>query len=494
MKKLATSIFLVVCALAVIFVGWYWWKSAVERRDASRPVVTRKVVVTDSASPNPLGLIGRNQAAAANRIDTLPDEVVLDVESLNLDNDEGEEQIMTVRKTGTGSAGGGLALVIADTVPGRRGWFRSWESPIPVTKLTTLQIQARDIIGDHWLSIVVTGMNEKNEQTLTIFREVRGSELVGLQYSVIASVTGDSLRIQDADRPGSYQLGQTEGAPSIILAFTKDTKSLNPLDQLRTTWSWDPKKKVYTISAQDPIPGAQVERDIANKVLTGQESDFETFLQGIWYDANLGPKDPKTRLLVFDRPGDSIVFYSGDSQEVFHWNESHATRTGLYVGAQNESVPTLRRLMDIEMTGADTVSVRVFEDLLMKIDSENRWDGNYRRFPDDMPTVARNSGPLPIEGLWTGDSVKLVFGPGSYSLSQGDSTSEGQWIQYAVGKDRLIELIESTPNGKKRNFRIEIQSASNGTRTIILTPVIPTINGPERAEKPRIMASQAYRR
>ena len=493
MKKLATSIFLVICAIAIVFVGWYWWKSAVERRDASRPVVTRKVVVADAKEQSPLGLAAANRAATANRIDALPDEVVLDVESLNLDNDEGEEQIMTVRKTGAGAAGGGLAIVIADTVPGRRGWFRSWESPIPVTKLTTLQIQARDIIGDHWLSIVVTGMNEKNEQTLTIFREVRGSELVGLRYTEIASVVGDSVRIQDADRPESYQLGQTEGAPSVILAFTKDTTSQNPLDQLRTTWSWDPKKKAYEITAKDPIPGAQVERDIANKVLTGRESDFESFLQGIWYDANLGPKDPKTRLLVFDRPGNSIVFYSGDSQEVFQWNESHATRTGLYVGAQNESVPTLRRLMDIEMTGADTVSVRVFEDLLMKIDSENRWDGNYRRFPETMTAPVVKNGPLPIEGLWTGDGVKIVFGPNSYALNQGDASSEGQWIQYSIGKNQLIEFLDSAPGAARRNFRIEIQATDAGTRTMVLTPVVPTINGPERAELPRITATQSIR-
>lgn len=494
MKKLATSIFLVVCAVAVVFIGWYWWKSANERRDASRPVITRRLVVADGASTDKRGLAAPDRGVATNRIDALPDEVVLDVESLNLDADEGEEQIMTVRKTGSGASGGGLAIVIADTVPGRRGWFRSWESPIPVTKLTTLQLQARDVIGDHWLSIVVTGMNEKNEQTLTIFREVRGSENTGLQYAPIASVVGDSVRIEDADRPESYQLGQTEGAPSVILSFSKDAASQNPLDQLRTTWSWDPKKKSYVITAKDPIPGAQVERDIANKVLTGRESDFENFLQGVWYDASMGPKDPKTRLLVFDRAGNSIVFYSGDSQEVFHWNESHATRTGLYVGAQNESVPTLRRLMDIEMTGADAISVRVFEDLLMKIESENRWDGNYRRFHEDAQPAAKSPGPLPIEGLWSGDSVKLVFGASNYTLSQGEVSSSGRWIQYRVGEDNLIELIGEAPDGKRRNFIVEITSAGNGARGIVLTPVIPTINGPERAEEPKIQATQSYRR
>ncbi|HUX37129.1 MAG TPA: pallilysin-related adhesin [Rectinemataceae bacterium] len=492
MKKLANLVFLVVCVLLVVFVSWFWWKSAAERNDASRPVVTRKLVVADSESSNATGPSTPAQAPVANRIDALPDEVVLDVQSLNLDNDEGEEQIITVRKTANG--GNSLAIVVADTIPGRRGWFRSWESPIPVTKLTTLQVQTSDIVGDHWLSIVVTGMNEKNEQTLSIFREVKGSEKTGLIYAQIASVVGDSVHIENADRPESYQLGQTEGEPSTILSFSKDMKSSNPLDQVRTTWSWDRKAKAFAISAQDAIPGAQVERDIATKVLTGKESDFEAFLQGVWYDANLGPHDPKTRLLVFDRAGNSIVFYSGDSQEVFHWNESHATRTGLYVGAQNESVPTLRRLMDIEMAGADTVTVRVFEDLLMKIDSENRWDGSYRRFKDDGIPQATGGGALPLEGLWTADSLRLVFGQGSYSLTREGTSSEGRWIQYTIGSDHVVELIENGPKGKRRNYRIDLQNGAGGTRDLTLTPVIPTINGLERAEAGAIRASQNQRR
>lgn len=487
MKKLATPIFLAACLLLLAFVGWFWWKSSLERSDASRPVVNRKLVVADDGAASRSSAPDAPEPAATNRIEALPDEVVLDVESLNLDNDEAEEQIITVRKTGAG--GGGLAIVVADSLPNRRGWFRSWEAPVPVTKLTTLQIQARDVVGDHWLSIVVTGMDERNEQTLTIFRERRGSEATGLQYDRVASVAADSLRIEDAERPESYQLGQTEGEPSSILAFSRDPASSNPLDQLRTTWTWSPRAKSFEVSARDPIPGAQVERDIATKVLTGKETDFENFLQGIWYDAQYAPNDPRTRLLVFDRKGDSIVFYSGDSQEVFHWNESHSTRTGLYVGAQNESVPTLRRLMDVEMTGADSVSVRVFEDLLMKIDSENRWDGSYRRFKDESPPVSPATGLLALEGSWTGEGTKLILGHGSYSLSQGSSLSQGRWLQYSLGSDRVLELIDEGPGTARRNFRLELQEGG-GMRNLTLTPVRPTINGLERAEAPAIRLSQ----
>lgn len=491
MKKIATSIFFAVSALVLLFVAWYWWNSAAERDEASRPVVTRKLVVATDGSAAKGGPQGQNPSAATNRIDALPDEVVLDVESLNLDTDEPEEQIITVRKTGPG--GGSLAIVIADSLPGRRGWFRSWESPVPVTKLTTLQIQARDVIGDHWLSIVVTGMDEKNEQTLTVFREVPGSEKTGLQYATVASVAGDSVRIEDADRPESYQLGQTEGAPSSILVFTKDPASVNPLDQIQTTWTWDPRRSIFVDSAKVAIPGAQVERDIATKVLTGHEADFEAFLQGIWYDASLGPNDPKTRLLVFDRGADSIVFYSGDSQEVFHWNESHATRTGLYVGAQNESVPTLRRLMDIEMTGSDTVSVRVFEDLLMKIDSENRWDGSYRRYKEGSVPKSPAPAPLPLDGTWTADGIRLIFSQNEYSLSESGTVGQGRWLQYTVGADHVIELIDDGAK-PRRNFRVELKDAPGGNRGMTLIPVLPTINGLERAEEPSLTLTQVRRK
>ncbi|MEI6873668.1 MAG: pallilysin-related adhesin [Spirochaetota bacterium] len=424
----------------------------------------------------------------------LPDEVVLSVESLNLDTDEGDEQILTVRKTG--SQFSGLAIVVADYLPERRGWIRSWESMIPVTKLTTLQIQARDIIGDHWLSIIVTGMDEKNQQTLSVFKERRGSEKAGLTYDKVSSLAADTVFVDAVDRPESYQLAQTNGEPYRLLAFSSDKDSTNPLDQIRSTWTWDPKLGKYAESARDKIPGAQVERDIALKVLTGRESDFESFLQGVWYDSAVGPRDARTRLLVFDRASSSITFFSSDAQEVFRWNESHSTRTGLYVGAQNESVQTLRRLLDIELTGAESVSVRVFEDLLMKIDSENRWDGAYKRLQNGVSLSSASTPELKIDGVWLGAGIELSFTSGAYSLVQGEQFQKGRYMLYKVGKDTVLELIEQRSGAQvpRVNYLVTPRQAKDGTRFIRLAKVLPSITGLEKKEEGSVELSQKKQR
>jgi len=484
-KKLGTYVFLVVAALAAAFVAWYWLKSSAERADAARPVATRQVTVSGSGNPEEAPGGSKAPAENANKIGALPDEVVLSVESLNLDTDEGEEQILTVRKTSPQYTG--LALVVADWVPDRRQWIRSWEGRIPVTKLTTLQIQARDLIGDHWLDIVATGMDERNEQTLTVFREVRKSEFTGLIYTEIAGIAADSVFIDAVDRPESYQLAQTDGEPFRILSFVGDRKSANPLDTTRTTWTWEARKGKYAPTATDRIPGAQVAKELATKVLTGQAADFEKFLTGVWYDDELGPHDPRTRLIVFDPPGASIIFFSGDSQEVFRWNESHSTYNGLYAGTNNESVQNLRRLLDIEMTGADTISLRVFEDLLMKIDSENRWDGSYRRLVND-PRLSQAPGPLPrLEGSWTGGGQEFSFAGGRYTWSKAGELRRGRYLLYSVGPDPVIELLaEGAVAGAKptrSDYLIAIPAAKDGKRRLSLIPVTPTINGLERKEE-----------
>ncbi|MEI6387470.1 MAG: pallilysin-related adhesin [Spirochaetota bacterium] len=487
MKRIVTLLFFLVSALALAFVGWYWWKSNAERADAAKPVSTRNLVVNHEEGGTAGEDVGKPVTGNLNRIGALPDEVVISAESQNLDQDEGEEQILIVKKTGVKP--NGLAVVIADWLPERKLWIRSWESPIPVTKLTTLQLQVRDILGDHRLCIVIAGMNEINEQTLTLFRPRMGSELTGLAYTPIVSLAADSVFIEATERPESYQLAQSNGSPFRILSFTRDRESGNPLDQVRTTWTWDGSGNAYAGSAIDRIPGAQVEQEIANKVLTGRASDFEDFLQGLWYDADSGPRDPKARLLVFDRKGASIIFFSGDSQEVFHWNESHSTRTGLYIGTQNESVQTLKRLLDIEMTGAESVSVRVFEDLLMKIDSENRWDGTYRRLTAGKTAPVKRAAPSALTGAWQSSGVKLGFSEGLYSLELDSSTSSGRYIQYKVGTDQVVELIAGT-GGQRIHYEIELKDNKDGSRHLTLTPVVPTINGLERKESGSLDLSQ----
>ncbi|MBL8968549.1 MAG: pallilysin-related adhesin, partial [Spirochaetaceae bacterium] len=471
MKKLVQAVFLMFCAIALGVAVYYFLRTRSGAAEASRPVATRQVEVGPAASPEEREALAEREATT-NRITALPNEVVLDVNSVNLDQDEGDEQILIVRKTDKPE--GRLSLVVADYLPQRRSWVRAWEGETLATKLTTLSLQVRDLIGDHTLSIVATGMDDANAQSLTVFRRIPGPDPNTLSYQRIAGISADSVLVEQLERTEGYQLGQTNGTSWPIVAFRHDAESKNLLDQVKTTYIWDFKRSAYVEAGSERITGAEVERSKAAKILTGRAEDFERFLSGVWYDAATDPASAGARLLLFNKETASITFYSAEAQEGFVWNESHPTSYGLYIGCQNESVTNLRRLLDIELTGAESISVRVFEDLKMKVDAEDRWDGTYRKLQQSIAgkpgAPARREAPVKMEGLFRGaDGAELLLEGNRFTLTSGGKTERGGFLAYTIGPDLAVELVALKDNGLVSSRRVyrALFTETRKARTIV---------------------------
>jgi hypothetical protein len=505
MKKIVQVVFLIASAMALAFAVYFLIQGRTGAAAAARPVATRQVLPETSAPAGAVGAPASEGSAPENHIPAMPNEVILNVASVNADQEGADEQILTVRKTDR--ADGRLSIVVASYVESRKAWVRSWEGDTLSTKLTTFSIQARDLLGDHSLDIVCTGMNDQGDQTITAFRRNPGSS----SYTEILALAADSIAISDTDRSESYQLGQTNGESWLIFAYTRDKDSQNLLDQVKDKYSWDSHKGQYLKTGSERIPGAQVERDTVSKILTGSEKDFESFLQGVWYEAGKAPFDPGTRLINFDKSSGSISFYGANAQEVFRWSESHSTRYGLYVRCQNDSVEDLIRLLDIELTGSDVVSIRVFEDLQMKVDPEDRWDGSFRRLPRTMPAsmqggaAAGNAGlakaALKLDGPYRspGGGTEISFAAPRYSLKSGISaavTESGSFELYALGADTALDLIAMRADGlpaARRTYKASFTETKVGkdlVRRLQLSPAKAAINGLELLQEDELILEQ----
>lgn len=499
MKKFIQALFIIFCAIAVGIVVYYFIQTRSAAAEANRPLALRKLVVNPDATAHEAASAQAEREAAMNKIAALPNELILDAISINLDPDEGDEQILTVRKTD--NSGDRLSIVVADFIPQRKGWVRAWEGETLATKLTTFQIQTDDFIGDHNLDIICTGMDDANDQTMTVFRRVSGPDETVIYYSPIFAQTADSFDVQRLERTEGYQLGQTNGSSWLIEAYRRDKDSENLLDQVKTLYAWDQKSKAYQESGSEKIPGAQVEKEMASKVLTGKEADFESFLHGAWCESGKSPFDADARILVFDRAANSIVFYSVDDQEDFDWNESHSTNYGLYVGCQNESVSDLRRLMDIELTGADRISVRIFEDLQMKVDAQMRWDGSYQRLPAETAASAlreqRQNPSVKLEGSYRGaNGLSLQFEGQRFSLQSGEILKKGGFIVYKLGDEWVLQLSVLQDSGliaERETFRLRYSESRSGKgiiRHIQLSPARAMIDGLELLQEPELSLDQ----
>lgn len=498
MKRIVQIVFLLVSAFVLASAVYFIVQSRSGAAAAARPVATRQVLPESRAASSAPGTPSPADRTPVNHVPALPNEVILNVTSFNVDQEEGDEQILTVRKTDR--TDGRLSIVVADYIEQRNSWIRAWEGDTPSTKLTTFSIQAKDLLGDHNLDIVCTGMDDAGEQTIVAFRRDPGA----LTYKEILSLAADSIQVGETERSEGYQLGQTNGESWPIFAFSADKESSNLLDQVKDRYVWDGRKGQYAKAGSERIPGAQVERELVSKILTGSEKDFEAFLQGVWYESGKGPFDPGTRLLVFDRDAGSIAFYKTEAQEVFRWTESHSTRYGLYVRSQNESVENLIRLMDIELTGSDLVSVRVFEDLQMKMDPEDRWDGSFRRLPQGARDAVAIKGSgvgkpaIKLEGPYRSASgAELNFATPRYSLKSGASTKEsGGFELYSLAGNTVLVLVAVRPDGlptERRTYKAsysETRSGKDLLRRLVLSPAKAAIDGLELLQEEDLVLEQ----
>lgn len=324
-----------------------------------------------------------------------------------------------------------------------------------------------------------------------------------MDFTSILSLAADSVAIDEIDRPEAYQLGQANGESWQVYAYGADKDSTNLLDQIKDKYAWDPKLGQYVKTGNERIPGAQVERDIVSKVLTGSEKDFEAFLEGVWYQADKAPFDAGTKLIVFDKGDGRISFYKTEAQELYRWTESHSTRYGIYIRGQNESLDDLVRLMDIELTGADTVSVRVFEDLQMKLDPEDLWDGSYRKLPPAAQAEGSKSSGLSkpsikLEGPYRSASgAELSFAQPRYSLKAPAAPNEsGGFELYSLGAYTVLELVAIGSDGLPAARKIykatysEARSGKDLLRRLVLSPAKSAIDGLELLQEDDLVLEQ----
>jgi hypothetical protein len=502
MKRFVQAIFLLASALALGFALYFIIEGRSGAAQAARPVATRQVQPESRSASSQGGAVSTELQPSVTRIPALPNEVILSVSSFNIDQDQSEEQVLTVRKTD--KADGKLTIVVADYNEQKKAWVRSWEAETLATKLSTFSIQAKDLVGDHNPCIVCTGMNDSGEQTISVFRRASPQA----PYAQALALSADSIQIGEAERAEAYQLGQASGESWPIYVYTSDKESTNILDQVKDRYAWDGGKAQYLKAGSERIPGAQVERATVSKILTGSEKDFESFLQGIWYAADKSPSDANARLILFDRDSGAITFYRSKSQEVFRWTESHSTRYGLYVRSQNESVDDLVRLMDIELTGSDLVSLRVSEDSQLKMDPDDRWDGTYRKLPRDiaasLPSVGaagndRQGGSpdsaakgfaspaLKLEGPYRAPGgVEINFASPRYSMRSASAPTEsGGFELFVLGGDTVLDLIAMRSDGSpstRKTYKAsysETRSGKDLVRSLVLSPAKAAIDGLE---------------
>jgi len=308
------------------------------------------------------------------------DESAVTIITQDFDGDPQDEQVIAIKKNEDSDEP--VRLIYADFDENSGGYKRGWEAATAATKPRTFSMFVKDLIGDRSFCIVAMGMNNAGEQTMTVFRKFADKNENEGSFQKIAELKTDgSISVTERDRSQAYQLGIASGASYRISTYGRDFDSSNLLDQIETIYDYDETSGRYERAGVARIAGAQVEQRRVRQLLDGSPDRFIKFLDGLWQFAPTTTDDASAprQYIHFDPLKREVIFYTDDTQEVFTWENSSATRYGLYLTTQNISVTTLRRLIDIELESADAIRVKVFEDVKLKIGIGGRWDGTYRK-------------------------------------------------------------------------------------------------------------------
>jgi len=375
-------------------------------------------------------------------------ELALSVLNIDFNNDSIEEQIVAYRSQIGVENQVSITLIAYDERS--KQFRRAWNAPITSMTPGTVSLYTQDLIGDRSHCIIVTGMNMQGDHTMTVFRKAAQNELTQ-PFAIIAEIRiGGSITVQEAERPLAYQQGIAQGQPLVITASGRDGESDNMLDRVEIAYTYNTIRGVYEQSSLTRVPGSQIEERRLREILTGEPKVFENFIYDLWYHVTSQGTIDRGQYLYFDPTQREIIFFGDGTQQIFSWNYSNSTRYGLYISSQNISVTTLRRFLDIELESLDSIRMRVFEDIRLKIGLSASWDGSYRRAGATAHTTTDEKPIRPnTDAVYDSSMGRLRFyANGAYELTASGTLLKGRYAFFRAGGNDLLELRpEKAANG-----------------------------------------------
>jgi len=483
MKKTLVSFSISIALLSVlliIFLATGLWKrvfsSQLDENVRTKIVIPKETNMNSSAEQSGQIVWEEN---ISTKIPLESGETVITALNRESEDNIPEEQFVVYR---TSKASDPVFITFLGYDENTRGYKRIWNQPTIASRNETIALFSQDLIGDRNNCIIVTGMNQKNEHTMTVFRR-SPSQAKGAPYKKIAELqsTG-SIVIQQTSRSLAYQQGLTKGQSFNIATYGHDSASANILDQIETIYAFNSAAERYEQINVSRIPGSQIEQRRLRELLSGTPGVFEKFINDLWYYISpRGTIDTK-QYIYFDPVKKEIIFFGDEAQQVFTWQSSTHSRYGLNIRSQNISISTLLRFIEVELESLDSIRLRVTEDVRLRIAAGTSWDGSYRRAGSANFKETLTQLKPTIDAVYDSSWGRIQFNnSGEYSITSSSNVKKGRYIFYKINVNDLLEL---RPEGGDENRLVYKVEAVAGV--VILSRVRVGINGVQDLLEPPV--------
>ena len=419
----------------------------------------------ETAPPSPSGQPAPTELLEAPRIPVSPDKRVVQTLAANLDQDPAEEQLLILQNRNNLSLP--VTIQVADYDQARKTYYLAWEGTALASASQPVSLSLEDLIGDHQQEVLVRGIDEAGHPSLDVLRPVKQGGLGIAFKTVFAKSSRGTIQVEHPQRPESYGQGQNSDLSDPIVIDEADPASKNPLDTMRTTYTWLFQKGEYVATGVERYQRNPSVDAALDKLYSGDTPALEAFLQGPWVKVITD----KTGLLIvfFDPSSREISFATSDAQEVYHWDvSSRSSRAGLYVVGSNELIDLIKLQMSVTVTAADTLDVNA-------VDNPS-WSGTYKRLdPSAARTMARQgTDPLvqkkPPTGLYRNDKGdEFDFQVPEVRLKLSGVEMTGSMAVFPLGDVTVLQLkVPPRPGlpGFSKAYSMETKEETSTSRIV----------------------------
>ena len=470
--------------LAALLLGAGFWASK-HFTKRSENTVTRAKIVTpkgmqeaDSENDMEHQTSGYDTENFDTFIQLLSSETLINSITIDFNNDGYDDEVITVRRTGSED----FTIVPGLFNPDTADYDRLASIPTTISRIRTFSISGMDLTGDHRNALIYQGVDDDENYVMSLFLwESTGGEedySSGSLINIGNFVSDGTIFIQQTERSDSYQLSLSRGESFSIWVYESEkiTDEKGQVtagqNQIQKEYKWNASAKQYELADEIKVTAGRLAANELSRIQDGTVETFAAFLDGLWYKTS--NEDSVIRYIYYNYDKREIILLQSDSQEVYEWDDSKLRHNGIYLYTVNSDITNLQRRFDILLTSVDEIKVALYDSIGLIIKESSAWDGQYKKLSlqssiDEITVEEKNAfvAALETQEPWTtADGMNtFVLNDFRYTFTFDGMQEEGIFSVMNIGTYNVLELratsFESTLN---QTYAMEF-----GTKTVTET-------------------------
>ena len=398
-------------------------------------------------------------------------ETLINTITIDFNNDGYDDEVITVRKTGSEN----FTIVPGLFNPETADYDRLEDIPTSISKIRTFSLSGMDLIGDHCNSLIYQGVADDENYVMQIFLWEPDEDKI---LKIGDFVSDGTIFIQQTERSDSYQLSLSKGESFSVWVYESEKvidengKIVAGQNQIQKEYKWNAGSKKYELANEIKVTAGKLAANELSRIQDGTVETFAAFLDGLWYKTS--NDDNVIRYIYYNYENREIILLQSDVQEVYEWEDSKLRHNGIYLYTVNSDITNLQRRFDLLLISVDEIKITLYDSIGLIIKESSEWDGQYKKMSlqssfEEPEDEEKNRYLLELEGdtLWsTVDGLNTIsLNDSRYTFLFDDMQEEGLYSMMEIGSYNVLALRATSFNTVLNQF----YALEFGTKTITET-------------------------